>query len=148
MKKTPENITAYGVFLISRSLDLENRVKDWRSRSMTLKIAKGTHPRRAEKKRRPNRTNGLGCRPSPEKSTIGLFQFNAFSVTALYYRRKGACLIVYLYTWHKVVQSEFRQRSHNCQFTDEAGLRKKIIKASKPLTQCPHVGEQRAINLG
>jgi hypothetical protein len=32
--------------------------------------------------------------------------------------------IVYLYTWHKVVQSEFRQRSRNCQFTDEVGLRK------------------------
>jgi hypothetical protein len=31
------------------------------------------------------------------------------------------------------VQSEFRQRSHNCQFTDEVGLRKKTIKASKPL---------------
>jgi hypothetical protein len=27
MKKTPENITAYGVFLTSRSFDLENRAK-------------------------------------------------------------------------------------------------------------------------
>jgi hypothetical protein len=40
-------------------------------------------------------------------------------------------ILVYLYTWYEVVQSEFRQRSHNCQFTDEVGLRKKIIKASK-----------------
>jgi hypothetical protein len=37
---------------------------------MTLKIAKARVPRRAEKKRaitRPNRTNGLGARPSREK---------------------------------------------------------------------------------
>jgi hypothetical protein len=27
MKKTPENITAYGVFLTSRPFDLENSVK-------------------------------------------------------------------------------------------------------------------------
>jgi hypothetical protein len=34
------------------------------------------------------------------------------------------CILVYLYSWHKVVQSEFRQRPLNCQFTDEVGLRK------------------------
>jgi hypothetical protein len=39
---------------------------------MTLKIAKGRDPLRAEKKRaitHPNQTNGIGCRPSPEKKT-------------------------------------------------------------------------------
>jgi hypothetical protein len=30
-----------------------------------------------------------------------------------------------------VVQSEFRQRSHNCQFTDEVGLRKQAQKRPK-----------------
>jgi hypothetical protein len=45
-------------------------------------------------------------------------------------------ILVYLYTWHEVLQSEFRQRSHNCQFTDEVGLRK-VIRASKPLIKCP-----------
>jgi hypothetical protein len=35
-------------------------------------------------------------------------------------------IIVYLYTWHEVAQSEFRQRSRNCHFVDEVGLGKKL----------------------
>jgi hypothetical protein len=67
MKKTPENITAYGVFWISRSCDLENWVK---VKVNYLKNSKSGCPATSWKKRaitRPNRSNGLGCRPSPEE---------------------------------------------------------------------------------
>jgi hypothetical protein len=47
---------------------------------MTLKIAKADVPRRAEKKAitHPNRTNGLGCRPSPEKKHNSPFSIQCF----------------------------------------------------------------------
>jgi hypothetical protein len=81
MKKTPENITAYGVFLTFRSFDLENSKRacdETKKQAIT----------------RPNRTNGLGYRPSLENKTQRIpLRLHAFLVIALYSRHMGACLI-------------------------------------------------------
>jgi hypothetical protein len=73
-----------------------------------LENSKSTRPATRRKKQaitRPNRSNGLGARSSPEKQNKKNktktkqktqcipCRLHAFSVTALFHRRKGACLI-------------------------------------------------------